>query len=95
LAVPDGVEIQRTAGSYNGGGSTEIWYRWGYVLAPAGYNWAGAQDKFPSDAEYTYAIEISTPTLLTSVGTISNAKGTWERKTDSALSLGILPIFHS
>jgi hypothetical protein len=95
LAVPDGVEIQRTAGSYNGGGSTEIWYRWGYVLAPAGYNWAGAQDKFPSDAEYAYAIEVSTPTLLTSVNTISNAKGTWERKTDSALSLGILPIFHS
>jgi len=97
LSVPDDVEIERDASAYKGGGTTAVWYRWGYVLAPAGYDWMGGQEAFPSDAEYQYAVEGSTPKLLTSVGsgTLASTTGSWGRKSASALSLGILPVFHS
>jgi len=96
LAVPDSTEIMRNAKSYKGGGTTEIWHRWGYVLAPAGYNWAGSADKFASDAEYGYAVEGGAPKALSAVASgLANTTGTWNRKFTSALSLGILPVFHS
>ena len=96
LNVPDQVEITRDGNTYNGGGSTSIWYRWGYVLHPAGYNWAGSQDAFPGDAEYKFAVEGGTPKALTSVAdALASTTGTWTRKASSALSLGILPVFHS
>ena len=96
LAVPDQVEITRNGNAYKGGGSTSIWYRWGYVMHPAGYNWAGSQEAFPSDADYKKVIVGGTPTVLTSASdTLAGATGTWVRKSSSALSLGILPIFHS
>jgi len=97
LTVPDPVEIYRNAAAYKGGGTTEIWHRWGYVLAPAGYDWVGSTDKFPSNAEYGYAVEGGTPKALSTVasGTLASTVGTWARKSTSALSLGILPIFHS
>jgi len=95
LNVENDVEIGRNPRAYKGGGTTQIWYRWGYVIHPAGYNWAGSQDKFPSDAEYKYAVESSTPTALTAcTDVLADTTGTWVRKTDSALSLGILPVFH-
>lgn len=96
LTVPDSVEITRDGNAYNGGGSTSIWYRWGYVLAPAGYDWKGSQEAFPSDAEYKYVVEGATPKAITSAAdTLDGVQGTWGRKFSSALSLGILPIFHS
>jgi hypothetical protein len=95
LSVPDQTEIDRDASAYKGGGTTQIWYRWGYVLAPAGYNWAGSQEAFPADADYMKVVAAGTPTALTSVADVATARGTWERKTASALSLGILPVFHS
>lgn len=95
LMVPDQVEITRDGNAYKGGGVTSIWYRWGYVLAPAGYDWIGDEEDFPADADYMGVVETTTPKALTAVGTIANAKGTWNRKSSSALSLGILPVFHS
>lgn len=96
LMVPDEVEITRDGNTYNGGGSTSIWYRWGYVMHPAGYNWAGSQEEFPSDAKYKYVIESSTGKALTAAtDALASTTGTWVRKSSSALSLGILPIFHS
>ena len=97
LAVPEDVEIQRDAKAFQGGGTTAIWYRWGYVLAPAGYNWAGNAEAFPSNADYYKVIEGSTPLALTDVvsGTLAATTGVWTRKASSALSLGILPVFHS
>lgn len=97
LAIDEPVEIDRVARKYKGGGTTEIWHRWGYVLAPAGYNWGGDAEKFPSDAEYMYAVEDGTPKALTNVGsgTLADTTGSWIRKSASALSLGILPVFHS
>lgn len=97
LNVPDPVEITRDGNAYNGGGVTSIWNRWGYVLHPAGYNWAGSQDAFPTDANYMDALEGGTQKTFTSVASASLASttGVWERKATSALSLGILPIFHS
>lgn len=97
LSVPDQVEIERKAAAYKGGGTTSVWYRWGYVMHPAGYDWAGNKEAFPTDAEYRYAVEGGTPKALASVasGTLASTTGTWVRKSSSALSLGILPIFHS
>ena len=97
LNVPDETEIERSAGKYRGGGVTSVWHRWGYVLAPAGYDWKGSQTTFASDAEYAYTIEGTTPTALADVtsGTLASTSGTWARKFTSALSLGILPVFHS
>lgn len=95
LMVPEEVEITRNGNAYKGGGVTSIWYRWGYVLAPAGYDWIGSEEAFPADADYMGVVEGSTPKALTAVTTIGDAKGTWNRKSASALSLGILPVFHS
>lgn len=97
LMVPEPTEIERKAAAYKGGGTTSIWYRWGYVLAPAGYNWAGSTTAFPSDANYMEVIEGSTQKSLASVasGTLASTSGVWARKANSALSLGILPVFHS
>lgn len=95
LTVPDQTEIGRTPGAYKGGGTTEIWYRWGYVLAPAGYNWAGSQEAFPTDDDYRKVSEGGVQKAITGITTIANVRGNWERKSSSALSLGILPVFHS
>jgi hypothetical protein len=95
LMVPDATEVYRDANKYKGGGTTSIWNRWGYVLAPAGYDWAGAKTAFPSDADYMGITEGGTSKALTAASVIANARGTWTRKTQSALSLGILPVFHS
>jgi hypothetical protein len=97
LAVPEPVEIERKAAAYKGGGSTQIWYRWGYVLHPAGYNWAGSDSAFPADADYLSVLESGTQKALSAVasGTLASTNGVWVRKATSALSLGILPVFHS
>jgi hypothetical protein len=97
LAVPARTEIDRVPGAYMGGGTTSIWYRWGYVLAPAGYDWLGNEEKFPSDAEYMHVLEGTDQKALTTVvsGTLASTKGVWGRKSTSALSLGILPVFHA
>lgn len=96
LLVPEPVEMYRDARAYNGGGSTDIWYRWGYVAHPAGYNWVGATTAFPADAAFYGCVEGSTPVALADVtsGTMASTTGSWVRKADSALGLGILPIFH-
>lgn len=110
LDVPEEVEITRDGNSYNGGGSSTIWYRWGYILAPVGYNWAGSQDLFPTNAQYKGVSKIDgtfaaltdalgdTGNNLTNNATPASAtawvKGVWERKSSSALNLGILPVFH-
>lgn len=95
LSVPNETEIGRTPAAFKGGGTTEIWYRWGYVLAPAGYNWNGSQEAFPTDDDYRKVAESGTQKALTGITTIANVRGNWDRKTTSALSLGILPVFHS
>ena len=97
LMIPKDVGVKEDPGAYMGGGTEEIWYRWGYILHPAGYNWAGSQVKFPSDAEYGYGV--TSGTTFADVSTIAdgmaNTTGSWTRKVKSALSLGILPVFHS
>jgi hypothetical protein len=97
LTIDEPVEIQRNAKAYRGGGTTEIWNRWGYVIMPAGYDWAGSEGAFPTNSAYMNVVEGGTPKALTAVGsgTLASTTGTWLRKTASALSLGILPVFHS
>lgn len=96
LAVPDSVEITRDGNKYKGGGVTSIWYRWGYVLAPAGYDWNGSKDQFPSNADYMSVVtgDGTAVGLASADDGLGGFYGTWARKATSALSLGILPVFH-
>ena len=55
IAVPTPVEVERDAASYTGGGSTNIWYRYGFVMHPMGYDWAGATNAFATNAGYATA----------------------------------------
>lgn len=96
IEVP--TEITRRGASYKGGGATNIWHRWGYVMHPSGYNWTGSNNQFASDADYQGVRDgaVNTATRqLTDSAVTATTTGVWERKATSALSLGILPIFHS
>jgi hypothetical protein len=55
IAVPTPVEVERNASTYTGGGSTNIWYRYGFVVHPAGYDWAGSTSVFASNTAYATA----------------------------------------
>jgi hypothetical protein len=96
LNVPVPTEIYRDARKYMGGGVTSMWYRWGYVAAPAGYDWAGPVDAFPSDADYGQSVMTGTSKGLLTAATLgATVQGMWNRKATSALSLGILPVLHA
>jgi len=49
VPMPTPVEVERDAASYTGGGSTNIWYRWGHIMHPNGYDWAGATNAFATN----------------------------------------------
>lgn len=96
--VPNPVGVEVDEASYHGGGSTDIWYRWGYVAHPAGYDWAGPVTKFPSDADFM-SVEVTDDVLVpvtdaTVTANVNLARSVWQRKAKSSLSMGILPIFH-
>jgi len=95
--IPKPVGIDSDESAYHGGGTTEMWNRWGFVAHPVGYDWKGPQTKFPSDADYQ-SVEVTDDVLVpithASVTDADLASAVWQRKTSSALSLGILPIFH-
>ena len=55
--VPMPVEFERSAASHQGGGLTEVWYRYGFVVHPNGYDWSGPTTSFPSDT--TLALDTS------------------------------------
>jgi len=101
VAIPEPVGIDKDESSYHGGGSTDIWYRWGYVAHPVGYDWRGPDNKFPSDADYK-GVTVGSSNVVVPITDASVSAGTaeddvesvWRRKTSSALSLGILPVFH-
>jgi len=97
LAVEDPVELGSDPSAYHGFGIKEMWTRWGYVAHPAGYTWFGKDDEFVDLRGYEkiwdpdgsgdwkqLADTVAAPT-----------KGVWKRKAKSALTLGILPIFHA
>lgn len=50
IPVPQPVEIFRNAPAYGGSGTTEMWYRYGFISHPLGYNWAGATNTFATNA---------------------------------------------
>jgi hypothetical protein len=98
IAVEMPVEIERKAGTYMGGGSTDIWHRWGYVGMPAGYSWGGDDQSFASNADYKGVNNDGSgdyTTLAAATTGLVATRPTFIRKTASALSLGILPLFHS
>jgi hypothetical protein len=61
IAIP--TEIDRAAAAYAGGGSTDLWYRYGFVAHPLGYDWAGATNVFATNttlgaaASWTRAVD--------------------------------------
>jgi len=50
ISLTTPTEIFRNPAAYGGGGTTEIWYRYGFVSHPLGYNWAGATNAFATNA---------------------------------------------
>jgi hypothetical protein len=55
IAVPTPVEVDRAAAAYTGGGSTDVWYRYGFVVHPMGYSWAGSTSAFAANSAYATA----------------------------------------
>lgn len=55
MPIPTPVEVDRAAASYAGGGSTNVWYRWGYAMHPMGYDWSGATTGFATAASLVAA----------------------------------------
>jgi len=50
VPVPMPVEVDRDAAAYTGGGSTNVWYRYGFIMHPMGYDWSGATNAFATNA---------------------------------------------
>jgi hypothetical protein len=50
IDLPVSTEINRNAEAYAGGGSTNVWYRYGFVVHPTGYDWVGTTTAFASNA---------------------------------------------
>jgi len=55
VMAPTPVEVDRDAASFTGGGSTNIWYRYGFIMHPMGYDWSGATNAFATNANYAAA----------------------------------------
>jgi hypothetical protein len=52
IGVSTPVEVERNAAAYTGGGSTDVWYRYGFIMHPSGYDWAGATNVFATNANF-------------------------------------------
>jgi hypothetical protein len=50
LEIPTPTEIDRVANAYGGSGTTEVWYRYGFISHPLGYNWKGLTSAFATNA---------------------------------------------
>jgi hypothetical protein len=55
ILVPTPVEVERDAAAYTGGGTTSVWYRYGFVGHPMGYDWSGATNAFATNAAFATA----------------------------------------
>jgi hypothetical protein len=55
VGISTPVEVDRNAAAYTGGGSTNIWYRYGFINHPMGYDWAGATNAFATNANFEAA----------------------------------------
>jgi hypothetical protein len=55
VANPMPTEIDRDAAAYLGGGTTSIWYRYGFIVHPLGYDWTGASNAFASNTSLAAA----------------------------------------
>ena len=90
IDVPNPVAFDRDESVGRGTGTVESWYRWGYVMHPRGYNWAGATNAFVSNTS-TQGTKASIASYESTNATIVSP---FERVVDP-LNLGILPIFHA
>lgn len=52
ISIETPTEIQRDAKAYQGGGTTDIWYRYGFIAHPMGYDWTGATNAFATNTTY-------------------------------------------
>jgi len=97
VTIPEPVGIDRNEGAHKGTGTTNVWYRWGYVYAPAGYDWIGSSKQFASVEDYSKIKKTADGTFAAISATADPAgyTGTWKSVTSSALTKRILPVFHS
>lgn len=49
VRTPVPTEIDRDAKAYAGGGTTDIWYRYGFIVHPMGYDWSGSTSTFATN----------------------------------------------
>jgi hypothetical protein len=49
------TEIDRNPRAFRGGGTTQVWYRFGYVAHPMGYDWKGLTDRFAENTAFRAA----------------------------------------
>lgn len=97
INVPYPVEVFRQAATYQGGGTTDIWYRWGYVLHPMGYSWTANVNNGNANAFVTNQGLGNQPEVgaaSTTAPSLPANASNWSRVATSVLSLGILPVFH-
>ena len=85
LPVPNPVAFDRDESISRGTGTTEAWYRWGYVMHPLGYTWGGSKTAFVANSgENTSSYDNTSATLASNFTRVNDM-----------LNLGILPIFHA
>lgn len=85
LPMVNPVEFDSDASTGRGTGNREAWYRWGYVMHPRGYTWAGSTATFAENANRTSGSNQNRG---------YSAGANWNRVEDPG-NLGILPIFHA
>jgi hypothetical protein len=55
IPIETPTEVDRNPRAFRGGGTTQVWYRFGYVGHPMGYDWKGATNRFAENADYRAA----------------------------------------
>ena len=91
--VPNPVAFDRDESMGRGTGVVEAWYRWGYIMHPRGYSWAGSTSGFAANVDATARASAGVVTGYYH-NVSSNQRSVFTRQ-DDMLNLGILPICHS
>ena len=94
-------EVDRKPSSYQGGGSTITWHRWGHVMHPWQYDWAGSTKEPASDRAILSQVLDSTdddgdpPKAITAITSFDTALPLYVPKAYNRITQAILPVFHT
>ena len=70
LPMVNPVEFDSDASVGRGTGNREAWYRWGYVMHPRGYTWAGSKTAFATNANYAAAASWTRKEVVGNLGVL-------------------------